>query len=217
MIFAYVLFALLAAVTVYAYGMRTDQATHMRDREDAHRAKHGRRTAWIKYARERHYQLWRARAGATYVLRGTHDEVPVVLDVYLSETPTQAMVRARAVDPRPFEVRAWRPEIAITGEASSPPEGPRSPLGVAEFDEAYQVKTETRDALTVLDERVRRALLEMPGVTCFEYARGEVRLEWTGAEPGQVDRAIEVVVAACRPGAAAAAAAGSARSRAGAR
>ena len=193
---AYALFGILLAITVWAFVLRTDKATRVRDREDARAVRHKRRTAWIRYARARHLQLWRARAGPTYVLRGTRDQVGLVIDVFLSDTPATAIIRARALDPRPLAVRAWRPEVA--GDVAELVTGERPPIGDAPFDEAYRVKSAADDVRLVLDDRVRGALLAVPNVTCFEYDQGDVRLEWQGADAGVADAAIDAVLAACR-------------------
>jgi hypothetical protein len=195
-ILAVILFAVLVVATIFGFVGRQNNWDREVARENQHRLKHVRRTAWMDYARDRHFQLWRARTGPTYVLRATREEVPLVVDVFLSEAIPSVRIRARALEPQPLAVKAWRPEVA--GEIAEVVRGERPPLGDAEFDGAYRVKGEDQSALAVLDERVRRALLAVPKVTCFEYDRGDVRLEWTGGDPGSADAAIEAVVAACR-------------------
>jgi hypothetical protein len=194
-ILALALLAALVVVTLFGFSARKNNWDREVARENAHRLKHARRTAWMDYARDRHFQLWRARAGPTYVLRATREEVRLVVDVYLSEAIPSVRIRARALEPQPLALKAWRPDVA--GDLAELVVGERPPIGDPEFDEAYRVKAGD-DARAVLDERVRRALLAVPKVTCFEYDRGDVRLEWTGGDPGTADAAIEAVVAACR-------------------
>jgi hypothetical protein len=190
------LIAVLVVVTLFGFTARRNNWDREVARENAHRLKHVRRTQWMDYARDRHFQLWRARAGPTYVLRATREDVRLVVDVYLSEAIPSVRIRARALEPRPLALKAWRPEVA--GELAEVVVGERPPIGDPEFDEAYRVKVGDESAREVLGERVRRALLAVPKVTCFEYDRGDVRLEWTGGDPGTADAAIEAVVAACR-------------------
>jgi hypothetical protein len=202
-IVAIVLFGVLGVVTFWGFAMRRNNWDREVAREVAHRAKHIRRTAWMDYARERHFQLWRARAGPTYVLRATREDIPLVIDVYLSEAIPSVRIRARAPKPQARALKAWRsdaggppPEDDAQDELSPEPP-PVSPTRDAAFDEAYRVKGNGADVRSVLDERVRRALLAVPSVTCFEYDRGDVRLEWTGGDPSFADAGIEAVIAAC--------------------
>jgi len=158
--------------------------------------------AWADLARARRLAVGSSRSRAVLLrFEGRHAGVDFTLDVLKVDGGTRLVtrLRARASEAHDVHLAAW------TRGAPAPSEEGTTALRANDvaFDQTFELRADDPAAARMrLGPALRQALLRFPtplvgGGFAFRYERGDVALEWPGAEAAAIELDAALVILAC--------------------